>query len=261
MSHIQWEFPHNWIICFLAVYKCLTYLLTVSPSYFQYLVNVDCMVSSGCRYRGRLDQGAAPAGWKWKNEAVHMWAPLNRAICERSKEEKRAGQSNGHWMRSTRRLGSEKYLIVQKRKLEGEWGSGGSRRAEGRGFGSSEAWHGCWVDGCQCCVGTWSIRQGSRGPTRLSSTGNRTKICRRWANQWGVKGTCVYTIGPKRGIACSVKGWSPSGNHQGSWRVQNWCSGYRQWNVSNDAVDRGCHGWHCWSFCITCVIVWHLKQL
>jgi len=41
--------------------------------------------------------------------------------------------------RNTRRVEDKKYLIVQKRKLEGVWGSGGSRRGEGRGFGSSEA--------------------------------------------------------------------------------------------------------------------------
>jgi hypothetical protein len=34
--------------------------------------------------------------------------------------------------RSTGRLGNKKYLMVQKRKLEEEWGSGGSRRGEGR---------------------------------------------------------------------------------------------------------------------------------
>jgi hypothetical protein len=34
--------------------------------------------------------------------------------------------------RNTRRLGNRKYLIVQKRELEGEWGSFGSRRGEGR---------------------------------------------------------------------------------------------------------------------------------
>jgi len=34
--------------------------------------------------------------------------------------------------RNTRRLGSKKYIVVQKRKLEGEWGSGGSRRGDGR---------------------------------------------------------------------------------------------------------------------------------
>jgi len=29
-------------------------------------------------------------------------------------------------------LGNKKYLVVEKRKLEGEWGSGGLRRGEGR---------------------------------------------------------------------------------------------------------------------------------
>ena len=33
--------------------------------------------------------------------------------------------------RNTGRVGNEKYLVVQKRKLEREWGFGGSRRGEG----------------------------------------------------------------------------------------------------------------------------------
>ena len=34
--------------------------------------------------------------------------------------------------RNTMRMGNKKYLIIQKRELEGEWGSFGSRRGEGR---------------------------------------------------------------------------------------------------------------------------------
>jgi len=58
-----------------------------------------------------------------------MWAPLNRAICERRREQDTVTDTEG---RNTRRLGNKKYFVVEKRKLEGEWGSGGSRSGEGR---------------------------------------------------------------------------------------------------------------------------------
>ena len=66
------------------------------------------------QYRGRLDQHATPAGWKWKNAETDMWAPLNRAICERSREQDTVTDTEG---RNTRRLGNKKYLVVEKKEI------------------------------------------------------------------------------------------------------------------------------------------------